>query len=382
MGAERLEIMQEDIGLDIYQIGFSLPKERVPQKVRQNNDFSLVLKGTAPMAKAPHSQTQLGGLEADSQTEVKKGGEQALVSLGKLSRPHTTVSNLLIHHPIYKKDCWRIVHSDINHLKPFTKIRPETEIFLDTRTGEILWGKMLKTSKESLALATAESPQQKAELIKPDATAQPEKEKNKGKTPNSLSERLVGAIEPFMGKTYKKMNCYELLVNGLTNLGYQYSGAGGLGRKLMAMAREKGLPMNAYFNGEGIIEASGTPVYAKSLLRVRSPEAEADKMLKEMEPLLEKGQILAFSIHTKGHTGIISRTANAWTYINSGRMDNSMESTNQAKGVGEESLKAELRHWFDLAKTRGESLRITLGRLNEQKLVAFTKPSPTIREEA
>jgi hypothetical protein len=148
------------------------------------------------------------------------------------------------------------------------------------------------------------------------------------------------------------------------------------------MAREKGLPMNAYFNGEGIIEASGTPVYAKSLFSVRSPEMEADKVFKEMEPLLEKGQILAFSIHTKGHTGIISQTGDAWTYINSGRMDNSMESTNQEKGVGEESLRAELQRWFNLAKTRGESLRITLGQLNEQKLVAFTKPSPTIHEKA
>jgi hypothetical protein len=101
-----------------------------------------------------------------------------------------------------------------------------------------------------------------------------------------------------------------------------------------------------------------------------------------MEPLLEKGQILAFSIHTKGHTGIISRTGEAWTYINSGRMDHSMESTNRSKGVGEESLKAEVRRWFDLAKTRGESLRITLGRLNEQKLMAFTKPSPTVHEKA
>ena len=139
--------------------------------------------------------------------------------------------------------------------------------------------------------------------------------------------------------------------------------------------------MNAYFNGEGIIEASGTPVYAKSLLNVRSPEVEADKVLNEMEPHLEKGQILAFSIHTKGHTGIISRTGDSWTYINSGRLDNSLESTKQSEGVGEESLKAELRHWFNLAKTRGESLRITLGRLNEQKLVAFAQP-PSIHEKA
>ena len=334
------------------------------------------------MANAPDSQPHPESLDADSQTDAKIGEDQALVSLGILDRKNSTVSGLLINHPIYKKDCWRIVHNEINHLKPFTKIRSGTEIFLDPKTGEIFWGKMLKTPPESKALASIEPPQQKVELIKQSDTAPPEKETNSDKTPNSLSERLIGAIEPFIGKSYKEMNCYELLVNGLTNLGYQYTGAGGLGRKLMAMARAKGLPMNAYFNGEGIIEASGTPVYAKSLLRVRSPEAEADKVFKEMEPLLEKGQILAFSIHTKGHTGIISRTGKSWTYINSGEMDNSLDSTTRSKGVGEESLKAEMRRWFGLAKTRGESLRITLGRLNEQKLMAFTKPSPTVDKKA
>lgn len=361
---------REDVGLDIYRIDFSFPKGGEPQKVRQKNDFSHVLKTKGATEGTRPPQIRPGGAEALSQPGVKGDAEETLVSLGKINRKRSTVSSLLINHPSYKKDCWQIIHSEINHHKPFTKIRPGTEIFLDPKTGEISWGKMLKASEGSFALAAA----------KPELQGQ-EEMKNAVST-DSLSERLVGAIEPFMGKTYKEMNCYELLVNGLTNMGYRYRGVGGLSRKLIAMAREKGLPMNAYLNGEGIIEASGTPVYAKSLLHVRSPEAEADKVLKEMEPHLEKGQILAFSIHTKGHTGIVSRTDNSWTYINSGRLDNSLESTKQVEGVGEESLKAELRHWFNLAKTRGESLRITLGRLNEQKLVAFTEPPPSIHEKA
>ena len=145
----------------------------------------------------------------------------------------------------------------------------------------------------------------------------------------------------------------------------------------MAMAREKGLPMYAYFNGEGIIEASGTPVYSKALNRIRAPEMEAKQVFKEMEPHLEKGRILAFSIHTKGHTGIVSRTKDAWTYINSGKTNNALESTGRPNGVGEESLEAEILDWFNLAKSRGESLRITLGRLNEQKLVAFSDQKPS-----
>jgi len=99
-------------------------------------------------------------------------------------------------------------------------------------------------------------------------------------------------------------------------------------------------------------------------------------VLKEIEPYLEKGQILSFSIHSKGHTGIVSRTKNAWTLINSGELDNSVRSTALPKGVGEESLEAEIRDWFELAKSCGESLRITLGRLNEKKLVSFYDQPP------
>jgi hypothetical protein len=210
-------------------------------------------------------------------------------------------------------------------------------------------------------------------------TGDPQRLNGPGK---SLSERLVGAVEPYIGKPYEEMNCYELLVKGLTNLGIRYRGTGGLGRKLIAMARERGLPMNAYFNGEGLVEASGTPVYSKTLHRVDSPERQASQILKEMEPYLEKGQILSFSIHTRGHTGIISQDKRTWTYINSGEMNNSVNSAGVPKGVGEESLEAEIGYWFKLAQIRGESLRITLGRLNEQKLAHFRDPDPLSTEKA
>lgn len=52
-------------------------------------------------------------------------------------------------------------------------------------------------------------------------------------------------------------------------------------------------------------------------------------------------------------------------------MDNFINSTGQRRGVGEESLEAEIRSRFELAKNRKESLRITLGSLNEQKLLTF-----------
>lgn len=294
--------------------------------------------------------------------ETKKG--HALVSLGTVTRKNPNVSSLLIQHPVYKKDCWGILHSQINRDKPYTRIRSGTDVYLDPERKEIVWGKMRRTPEASTALAKLEQ-------------RQPATERKNPAVDNSFSERLIGAVKPFFGEPYGEINCYELLVKGLTNLGVRYQGAGGLGRKLMVMAKEQGLPMNAYFNGEGLIAASGSPVYSKTLLHVRSPERQASQVLQEIEPHLEKGQILSFSIHSRGHTGIVSRENNTWTLINSGEMDHPLKSADLSKGVGEESLEAEIRDWFELAKDRRESLRITLGRLNEQQLVTYYDEPPT-----
>jgi hypothetical protein len=290
--------------------------------------------------------------------------ESPLVSLGTVTRQNPNVSSLLISHPVYKEECWRILFNPVNSNKPFTRIPPGTEIYLDPETREILWGRMLQTREPSRGLAESAQAQPTTEQKAPDSSA-------------SLSERLVDAVEPLYGKPYREIDCYELLVKGLTNLGVRYQGAGGLGRRLMVMAKERGLPMNAFFNGEGLIAASGSRVYSKTLLQVRSPERQANELLEEIEPYLQKGQILSFSIHSRGHTGIVSRAGNTWTLINSGRMDNAVTSTGLAKGVGEESLKAEIRDWFELAKNRRESLRITLGTLNEQKLTTFYDRPPS-----
>jgi hypothetical protein len=321
------------------------------KKTRQKIDFSEVLKTK-----------QAGESGRSSQVEPKQ--EQTLVSLGKVTRQTPNVSSLLVKHPVYKKDCWRILYSQANRDKPYTRIRPGTEIFLDPKTREVVWGKMRPAPEVSNAVASAKQP--------PPATEQ----KNPA-TEQAFSERLVGAVKPLYGKPYGEINCYELLVKGLTNLGVRYEGAGGLGRKLIVMAKEQGLPMNAYFNGEGLIAASGSPVYSKTLLQVRSPEKQAAQLLKEIEPHLEKGQILSFSIHSRGHTGIVSRVNDTWTLINSGKMDHTLNSKALPKGVGEESLAAEVRDWFELARARRESLLVTLGRLNEQQLLTYSEPPPT-----
>jgi hypothetical protein len=335
--------------VDVNRVDLGSVKCEEPKKTRQKIDFSEVLKTK-----------QAGERGPSAQAGVKQ--EHSLVSLGKVTRQNPNVSSLLVKHPVYKKDCWRILYSQANHDKPYTRIRPGTEIFLDPKTREVVWGNMRPAPEATKALANAEQPPPAAEQKNPT-------------TDQAFSERLVGAVKPLYGKPYGEINCYELLVKGLTNLGVRYQGAGGLGRKLMVMAKEQGLPMNAYFNGEGIIEASGSPVYSKTLLQVRSPERQATQLLKEIEPHLEKGQILSFSIHSKGHTGIVSRDNDTWTLINSGEMDHTLNAKHLPKGVGEESLAAEVRDWFELARARRESLRVTLGKLNEQKLLTYAEPS-------
>ena len=344
--------------MDINQIGQKFGEKGVTNKSRQKNDFSGALRKQKAF-RVSHKQPGPSGTSPSmTPTKVDQSENAPLISLGTVSRNNPNVSSLLIKHPVYRKECWRIVHSEVNRQKPYTRIQSGTEIFLDPKTKELVWGEMRHVIKEPTVPVKKE-------------TVQANEPQFDAGSDRSLSERLVGAVEPYIGRPYEEMNCYELLVKGLTNLGVRYQGSGGLGRKLISMAREKGLPMYALFNGEGLVEASGTPVYSKTLQRVKSHEIEAGQVLKEMEPYLEKGQILSFSIHTRGHTGIISQDNDTWTYINSGDMNNSLTHTGQPKGVGEESLEAEMANWFELAQSRGESLRITLGRLNEQKLVHF-----------
>lgn len=334
--------------MDVNRVDLGPAKCGESKKARQKIDFSEVLK------------TKQAG-ESTRSSHVQPRQEQPLVSLGKVTRRDPNVSSLLVKHPEYKKDCWRILYSQANRDKPYTRIRPGTEIFLDPKTREVVWGQMRPAPETSKAVASTLQPQ-------------PERGQKSSTADQAFSERLVGAVKPLYGKPYGEINCYELLVKGLTNLGVRYEGAGGLGRKLMLMAKEQGLPMNAYFNGEGLIAASGSPVYSKTLLEVRSPERQASQLLKEIEPHLEKGQILSFSIHSRGHTGIVSRANDTWTFINSGQMDHTLNSGDLPKGVGEESLAAEVRDWFELARTRRESLRVTLGRLNEQQLLTYSEP--------
>jgi hypothetical protein len=146
----------------------------------------------------------------------------------------------------------------------------------------------------------------------------------------------------------------------LQNQGIQYRGHGGIREKLEALAVRNGLPGNAYFSGEGLVEKAGRKVYSKALDHVSGSREKADEIYSEMMPFLQEGFILSFSTPTQGHTGIVARQGEDWTYINSGVIDNQVSPQHLSKGVGEEFLKAELNNWLVLAARNKEPLTVTL----------------------
>ena len=290
------------------------------------------------------------------------------VSLGVISGESPTVSHLLKAHPEFQNDTWNILSSAMNRDKPFHKIASGTNIYLQPGSMEIVWDQPGGSNQISPQVIAAT--QLPVKVV-------PDQNTLTTTAADSVAD-LTEAVQPYLGRPYKEINCYELLVKGLEGMGIPYAGKDGLFSKLTAMAREKGLPANAFLNGEGIIKAAGSLVLSRSFPRSSDWKQEAEQLYSEMEPLLNKGQILSLSTRKRGHTGIISQQQNQWTFINSGRLDNSLTADSPSRGVGEEVLKREIRNWFKLASTSKESLTVTLGALGQEKVVASYSPQKPV----
>jgi hypothetical protein len=279
------------------------------------------------------------------------------VLLGTITESTPTVSHLLFDHDEYRKDTWQIVHSEKNQDKPYKKIPQGTAVYLDPETQELHWDR----KNMPVEVVASQEPVQVRQEGRLDTS--------EGRDP--FSRQLAKAVEPFIGRPYEELDCYELVVRGLTTMGVRYHGTGGLLERLKSMAVQEGLPGNAFLNGEGLVEASGTKVYSKSFVRIHDAKTQADQVIDELGALLRRGYIVSFSTHTKGHTGIVSKNNGEWTFINSGRMDNNLNAGSELRLVGEERLNEEIKDWFQLAASRKESLQITVGRLDEKKLMTF-----------
>lgn len=318
------------------------------------NAFSSILKEKIFPGRQPKVTTQ-----TERPAEVQSPAPSEKILLGTITRETPTVSALLSKHPVYGKDLWNIVYSDCNREKPYTKILSGTNIYLDEGTRELYW-QVDKANSIKLESAPVPGPE-----ILPQTSSDA-----RGHTDaDTPSVDLAAAVKSYLGRPYHEINCYELLIRGLVKMGVRYLGSGGLMEQLKTVAKEKGLPANAFLNGEGLISASGTPVYVKSISSVRDSEKESGQLFAELKPLLNEGYILSFSTRTRGHTGVVGKKDDSWTYINSGRMDNQIDKTTTSpKRVGEEVLAEEIENWFRLAKRRHESLQVTVGRLEQQRL--------------
>jgi len=259
------------------------------------------------------------------------------VLLGKLSKQTPTVSELLAHNNDFNAQRWNIIYSDINKNKAFTNIPKGSAIYIDSQTKELSWaGSVNKPSVSDNS--------------------------------RIMASKLDEAVKPFMGSAYKSIDCYTLVVNGLENMGIHYRGKDSLSRQLRQMARSEGRADNAYFTGEGITQAIGNKVYSKAIAQTDNIQQQSQDIFHEIKSLMQKGDILSFSTQSKGHTGIISQNQDQWTFINSGRLDHSINKNSPKKGVGEETLFDEINNWIKLAQERREPLQITIGRLDSRKL--------------
>ncbi len=179
---------------------------------------------------------------------------------------------------------------------------------------------------------------------------------------------LDDAVRPYIGISYTEIDCYGLIVRGLRNQGVKYHGKGGLRKKLENLAKRDGRPNNAYLNGEGLVEKAGMKIFSKFTSKIPDIQEKTDEIYSGILRYLREGLILSFSTSSRGHTGIVSRQDDDWTFINSGIIDNQVTPGEVSERVGEEFLKAEIENWFVLAERRKEPLTVTLGRLDVNHL--------------
>ena len=282
---------------------------------------------------------------------------QQAVCIGEISETHPTVSHLLINHPDYRQNCWQIIHSEQNRNKPYRKIETGTRIYIDSDTHRLFWD-----SPESAASYQAGRGNQSA-VESSENIALPEQ--------GDFTDRFVRAIRQNLGRGYEDVNCYELIVQGLRQLGYRYGGPGGLKEELIDMAISNNEPVNTYFSGEGLVASAGTADFVQSYDVFSDFQEDAGRIMDEIASVIQPGQILSFSTPSRGHTGIISTASGQWTFVNSGVLDHDIGESSPNKGVGEETLISEIYNWIKLATRKNEPLVVTLGHLDEDKLEKY-----------
>lgn len=304
---------------------------------------------------------------------TSQGNRRGLIHVGTISQENPTVSHLLISHPDFNKDCWGIIHSDINARKPFRSLCEGEEIFIHPATGELVWGGVHAALDDASPGEVIASERSELPVPSPKSISPPVRVRTVAGVGHTDmdGDTLATVLKPYIGTPYERLDCYQLVVAGLKGIGIQYGGQGGLQHHLIHTAAREGLPTNAYLTGNGLIEAASTMVFDRTITHEEGTAHRTDRVWEELVSLLEEGLIVSFSAGGKGHTGVVSRYGDRWTFLNSGDMDHDVRSHHRRKGVGEEDFRSEIANWLRRAARKGEPLRMTLGRLNRDKLASF-----------
>ena len=105
--------------MELDPIGIEGLTQRTSHKEQQKptGKFSKVLdkRITDHNRTTDHPPERVDGKEKSGQ---ETRGKSELVNLGPISKKTRTVSDLLLKHPVYKKEIWRIIHSELNRGKP------------------------------------------------------------------------------------------------------------------------------------------------------------------------------------------------------------------------------------------------------------------------
>ena len=282
------------------------------------------------------------------------------IVLGTIKPDTPTISHLLKSDPRFTDQAWKIIFSAANRNKPYASLQPGTVVSINPQTQELSFrpNDAQVSTPQAVTAAEATVPVTPAEIEE---------------TPigqKTFAERLVGSVKSYLGQPYNKIDCYGLVIRGLEDQGVQYGGANGLFQRLEQLARKQGLAKNAYQTGEGLIEVAGHKVFDESFTRVKDTDRQSAEVMKQLEPILQEGMILSFSTRSQGHTGVIAKKDNQWTYVNSGVIDHQVNGGKVSRRVGEETLAEEIKNWFVLAKRHGTSLKVSGGLFDTQKLKA------------
>ncbi|MCF8030963.1 MAG: hypothetical protein K9K39_08720 [Desulfohalobiaceae bacterium] len=292
---------------------------------------------------------------------------EGLVRLGTITEETPTVSHMLMQYSGDSEQCWDIVHDPVNRDKPFRDMSRGETVWLDPGSKEIVFGENPGAEPNAAHGSPSPAPDTVSDLF------HDEQSRTSG-MPTLSTGNLNQAVTSYSGTPYSRLDCYELVVQGLKDMGVDYSGRKGLQHQLMQRARQEERAPNAYLTGEGLIRSLGSRVFQQDVSGISHPEGTARELMRSLGNRLEPGMILSLSTPSGGHTGVISRKDGQWTFINSGRIQHAVDGENIRHGVAEEDLHSELAGWLERAGEKGQSLSISVGRLSPDKLSRFTDP--------